>query len=188
MRGKAVLEVKQVNREGRKPAARSDERGGERPYRKIVVINCKLCVCTWNTISAVLAEHAHEYFRCREASLPCLLLRSLPSHKPHETHCTQMASALQHIHALGLAHLDLKPDNIYRARPAADSAASAPSWSGFRVHKVSDVKTKSVTRSREWPNLLSINHRKCFRVHRVMLEPKESLAFLKREPAEYGPS
>jgi len=92
----------------------------------------------WNAYS-LTSTHTHMHTHALVRA--CMHAQQAPDSMYLGARCVplQMASALQHIHALGLAHLDLKPDNIYRARPAPNSAASA-SWSGFKVprgaHKV----------------------------------------------------
>jgi serine/threonine protein kinase len=51
-----------------------------------------------------------------------MLANQVPHNRERRLWCcaVQMASALKHCHDIGLAHLDIKPDNIYRARPQVD--------------------------------------------------------------------
>ena len=57
---------------------------------------------------------------------------TLPTSLP--PHCTQVASALAHLHRHGVAHLDVKPDNIYlqdlREEELAAAAAAAEGSAG----------------------------------------------------------
>ncbi len=43
-----------------------------------------------------------------------------------------MAAGLKHMHDLGLAHMDIKPENIYRAAP------SVPNTTSGALYKIGD--------------------------------------------------
>ena len=58
-----------------------------------------------------------------------------------------IASALTHLHAAGIAHMDVKPDNIFVAPPSARGEQPLPDGTGRVAYKLGDLGTACSLRS-----------------------------------------
>ena len=70
---------------------------------------------TWTSIRRTSTTTHHPPSRLARMQTLFMLCNLCPS---------QVAAGLKHMHDLGLAHMDIKPENIYRAAPSVSNTAS----------------------------------------------------------------